>query len=79
MNENTLANLNAWQAKASPAYLAAYRASGDASRAFALAQAAYRSRRIGDAEYLAARKVHAEAQAAFDVAYLAEQNREGAQ
>ncbi len=59
----------------SPEYLAALDASREASRAFANVTADYRARRIGDAEFLAARKVHADACAAFDRAFDAEVSR----
>jgi hypothetical protein len=56
----------------SPAYLAAIESSNVAQRKYEIARNAYRARTIGDAEFLAARKEYAEAQAAFDVAYAKE-------
>ena len=40
-----------------------------ASKKFAIAQAAYRARTIGDAEFLAAKREHDAASKAFDAAY----------
>ena len=67
--------LNAWRADASPAYLAAYDANAIATAAFTKAQNDYRAQRIGDAEYLAARAIYKQAEAAFNVAFAAEQER----
>lgn len=57
----------------SPAYEAALVASNTATTIWMRAQAAYRSMKIGDAEFLAAKAAHDVAQAAFDVAFAAEQ------
>lgn len=43
-----------------------------ASKTFSEVREAYRSRLIGDEEYLAARKAYKEATEAYDAAYLAE-------
>ena len=50
-------------------YAAALEAARAAARAFAAVTADYRARKIGDAEYLAARKIAKEADDAFDVAF----------
>lgn len=56
----------------SPEYAAAYAAHNEAHALLRKAQLAYRARQIGDAEYLAARKVEEDALRAFDAAYAAE-------
>lgn len=53
-------------------YAAAHAAVTAATRAFRDAEAAYRSRKIGDAEYLAARKKYEAAQITFDAAHAKE-------
>ncbi len=53
-------------------YEAALNKSNIASRAFGLVQVAYRTRKIGDAEYLAARAVYEKSVAEFDAAFAAE-------
>lgn len=55
-------------------YKAAYEKSGEAIRAFKVAQVAYRTRQIGDAEFLAARKAYDAAMAEYDAAYAKEAN-----
>ena len=55
-------------------YEAASQAMRDATAIFREAQDAYRSRKIGDAEFIAARKVYNSYVAEFDSAYEAEQN-----
>jgi hypothetical protein len=59
----------------SPEYAEALEQSRMASRTFAEAQAAYRSRKIGDAEFLSAKAKHDEAMRAFDAAYALEEAR----
>lgn len=49
-------------------YAAALEAAQNASAKFRAVQAAYRSRQINDAEYLAGRKAFEASQVAFDVA-----------
>jgi hypothetical protein len=49
-------------------YAAALEAAQSASAKFRTIQAAYRSRQIGDAEYIAGRKAFEASQVAFDVA-----------
>ena len=44
----------------------------DASKTFRIAQEAYRSRKIGDAEFLAAKALHDAAQNEFDAAFAKE-------
>lgn len=56
-------------------YETARETANKAGRVFAKAQADYRARKIGDAEFLAAKKVHDEAQRAFDKAFAEEQER----
>ncbi len=58
----------------SPAYLEADRVARAASTRFREATQAYRAREIGDAEFLEARAANEAAQAAFDVAFAAEQD-----
>jgi hypothetical protein len=53
-------------------YEAAIKKHNVASTAFRAAQDDYRARRIGDAEYLAARKAFNDASAEFDVAFAKE-------
>lgn len=53
-------------------YAKAYKAANQASAQFGKAQMAYRSGKIGDAEFLAARDKFKAAQAAFDVAFAKE-------
>lgn len=67
------------KATTSDAYARALEAAGVATRDFTEAQRAYRAREIGDAEYLAARLAHDEAQQAFDVAFQREQDRQRGQ
>lgn len=59
----------------SAAYEAAVQKHNAASRAFREVQEKYRARKIGDDEFLAARRVFAEATREFDVAFAKEQNR----
>lgn len=58
---------------AAAAYEAANAAHLASFTAFQAKTEAYRARKIGDAEYLAARKAHAAVQDAFDVAFAAMQ------
>lgn len=50
-------------------YLAALEVARLASQAYVKAQLAYRARKIGDVEFLAARKAHDVARDAFDAAF----------
>ena len=59
----------------SPEYETARLVCNAASREFAIAESQYRARLIDDAEFLAARAKHIEAQGVFDDALLAELNR----
>ena len=59
-------------AEPSAEYLKALDASRIASKKFSVVTAAYRARKIGDAEYLAARREHDAAMEAFDLAYAKE-------
>ena len=52
-------------------YELAMEKSGRAIREFSWARTAYRNRTIGDAEYLAARKVYEAAMAEYDTAFAA--------
>ena len=56
------------------AYEDALNTANAASAVYALAAADYRNMKIGDAEYLAARKVHENAKMAFDIAFEIEAN-----
>lgn len=56
-------------------YIQAIKDHNAALAVFGPIQAAYRARKIGDAEYLAGRKVMEEANKAFDLAFSAEQSR----
>jgi len=56
----------------SPEYKAAYEAHNVASQAYTKVAEAYRAQEIGDAEFLAARKVYDEATAIYDAAYAKE-------
>lgn len=60
------------EAAISAEYAKALEESRAASAIFREAQLAYRSRKIGDAEFLAARKIYDASEAAFDAAYAAE-------
>lgn len=53
-------------------YEAALEESRKASREFMAAQIAYRTRKINDAEFLAAKAKYEESEKAFDAAYAAE-------
>ena len=53
-------------------YEAARIKASEATREFFKAQSAYRSRAIGDAEFLAAKAIHDAAQGAFDDALIKE-------
>ena len=53
-------------------YEAAYEKSGEAIKAFRAVQIAYRTRIIGDAEFLAAKAVYAAAMAEYDAVYAVE-------
>ena len=53
----------------SPEYAAALEASRVAGAKYALLAKAYRSQKIGDAEFLAGRAAYNEAEKAFDAAY----------
>jgi hypothetical protein len=53
-------------------YEAALEASRKASREFAIVVADYRARKVGDAEFLAAKAKHDEANKVFDAAYAKE-------
>lgn len=57
-------------------YRAAYEAHNTARQAFSVAQASYRAMKIGDAEYLSARKVFDDATKIFDAAFASEADRE---
>lgn len=59
----------------SAAYQAALERSRESSRAFTKVQNDYRSLKIGDTEYLAARAVYDKSVAEFDAAFAAEQAR----
>lgn len=59
----------------SKAYEAAYKKSGEAIRTFKTVQEAYRSRKIGDAEFLRGKAAYDKAMAAYDAAYAKEQAR----
>jgi hypothetical protein len=59
----------------SPAYEIALGKARVASAAFGLAQEAYRSRKIGDAEFLAARQLYLDSDAAFDIAFALEEKQ----
>jgi len=59
----------------SPEYLAVKAEADRVSREFADATRRYRAQEIGDAEYLAAREANTAAQADFDLAFNAEQER----
>jgi hypothetical protein len=53
-------------------YEAALEASRKAAREFTAAQVAYRTRQIGDAEFLVAKAKYDESEKAFDAAYAKE-------
>jgi len=55
------------------AYKAAMETHNEASKAFRAVQVAYRTGKVTDADFLAAKNVFAIATAAFDVAFAAEQ------
>ena len=57
-------------------YEAALEKSRIASRAFGQVQADYRSRKIGDSEYLAGRKTYEAAMSEYDVAFADESELE---
>ena len=59
---------------ASREYELALEKARQASRAFAVAQKAYRTRQIGDAEFLAAKKIYDASGVEFDAAYAKESN-----
>lgn len=59
----------------SPEYLAALKASNEASRTFNRVRDAYRAQRIGDEEFLRARAAYVASEAAFDKAFAEEQAR----
>jgi len=56
-------------------YAAALEASGEAVRAYRAASEAYRAKRIGDDEFIAARRIYNASSAAFDAAFADEQSR----
>lgn len=58
----------------SPEYKKALETVNEASRVFSRAQKAYRTREIGDEEFLAAKAIMAAAETAFDAAYAKETN-----
>lgn len=60
----------------SPEYEIALATVRAAQKQFDAIRDAYRTRKIGDAEFLAAREEMAKADAAFDVAFAKEQNNE---
>jgi len=61
--------------KLSKTYEAALEAHNVAIRAFTVAQQAYRTRQIGDVEFLAARREMVAASKLFDIAYAEEAAR----
>ena len=63
-------------ANASQEYQRALERSNAAGKVFSKVQADYRAQRIGDEEYLAARRVYQAAQQEFDAAYAREDERE---
>lgn len=56
----------------SPEYAAALAKANAAGRVFAAVQESYRSRLIGDAEFIAGRNAYDAANAEFDIAFAAE-------
>ena len=57
-------------------YLAAIEAHNTALRVYQVACDAYHALKIGDAEFIAAKEIKLAADAAFDAAFAAEENRE---
>lgn len=66
-------NLTAWRANCSAAYLAAYDRHAEAAKRYDAARVAYRTRLIGDAEFLAARAKYDAVVSEFDRAFATEQ------